>query len=194
MEDLFAFNEEIVARQIFSSQTPIVTGIGHEPDFTIADFVADRRASTPTAAAELCVFSYEEFSEELSERKRELSRALLEKLSRRRSDLSSYEQQIEKGSPVRRIKALYEKASEAETRIERNFSSKLRETRNSLSFAASRLDALSPIKRLSSGYSYIRDSKGNNIKEAKLLKKDDEIDIRLYKGRLLARVLESVTE
>ena len=194
LEDLFAFNEEIVARQIFSSQTPIVTGIGHEPDFTIADFVADRRASTPTAAAELCAFSYEEFSEELSERKRELSRALLEKLSRRRSDLSSYEQQIEKGSPVRRIKALYEKASEAETRIERNFSSKLRETRNSLSFAASRLDALSPIKRLSSGYSYIRDSKGNNIKEAKLLKKDDEIDIRLYKGRLLARVLESVTE
>ena len=89
---------------------------------------------------------------------------------------------------------MYEKASEAETRIERNFSSKLRETRNSLSFAASRLDALSPIKRLSSGYSYIRDSKGNNIKEAKLLKKDDEIDIRLYKGRLLARVLESVTE
>lgn len=214
LEDLFAFNEEIVARQIFSSRTPIVTGIGHEPDFTIADFVADRRASTPTAAAELSVFSYEEFSDELSERKRELSRTLLEKLSRLKRDISSYEKQIEKGSPLRRIKSMYEKAAEAETlieraffsklketkvkvedqRIEKLFLSKLRESRNMVSHAAARLLASSPVKRLSSGYSYIRDSKGNNIKEASLLKKDDEIDIRLYKGRLLARVLESVTE
>ena len=194
LEDLFAFNEEVVARQIFSSKTPIVTGIGHEPDFTIADFVADKRASTPTAAAELCVFSFEEFSDELSGWKRDLSRPLLEKISRLKKEVSSYARQIEKGSPLRRIKAMYEKAAETEARIEMDFFSKLRVTRDSLSHAADRLEALSPVKRLSSGYSYIRDSKGNNIKDASLLKKDDEINIRLYKGRLLARVLESVTE
>ena len=214
LEDLFAFNEEIVARQIFSSKTPIVTGIGHEPDFTIADFVADKRASTPTAAAELCVFSYEEFKEELSERKRALSRALLQKCIRLKKELSSYERLIEKGSPKRRIRTFYEKAAEAQDRIERAFSrklkvtkerllginieklflSRLRSTQDSLSHAAARLEASSPVKRLSSGYSYIRDSKGNNIREASSLKKDDEIDIRLYKGRVIARVLESVTK
>jgi len=214
LEDLFAFNEEIVARQIFFSNTPIVTGIGHEPDFTIADFVADKRASTPTAAAELSVFSFEEFKEDLLERKRELKRVILDKLSRLRKEISSYERQVEKGSPARRIKAMYEKASEYEERIERSFSRKLRDTKEKLfgqriervflsklhstreqvAHAASRLLASSPVKRLSSGYSYIRDSEGNNIKDASLLKKDDEIDVRLYKGRVTAKVLESVAE
>lgn len=234
IEDLFAFNEEIVARQIFSSQTPIVTGIGHEPDFTIADFVADKRASTPTAAAELCVFSYEEFKEELSERKRMLSRALLQRCNRLKNELSSYERLIEKGSPARKTKAILEKTVELEERIERAFSrtlkntkerlldqriereflrklkstkerlldqrierlfiSRLRSTKDSLSHAAARLEVSSPVKRLSSGYSYIRDMKGNNIREASSLKNGDEIDVRLYKGRLTAKVVESVAE
>ena len=214
LEDLFAFNEEVVARQIFFSNTPIVTGIGHEPDFTIADFVADKRASTPTAAAELSVFSFEEFSAELSERKRELKRLILDKLSRVKKEISSYERQVEKGSPARRIKAMYEKTSEYEERIERAFSrklraakeklfgqrierifsSKLRTAKEDIAHAAARLLASSPVKRLSSGYSYIRDSEGNNIKDASLLKKDDEIDVRLYKGRVTAKVLESVAE
>ena len=214
LEDLFAFNEEVVARQIFFSNTPIVTGIGHEPDFTIADFVADKRASTPTAAAELSVFSFEEFADDLSERKRELKKVLLDKLSKLKKEISSYERQVEKGSPARRIRSMYERTTEYEERIkkaffrelkntkeklsgqriERVFLLKLRMAKEAVSHAAERLEASSPVKRLSSGYSYIRDSKGKNIKDASLLKKDDEIDVRLYKGRVTAKVLESVTE
>lgn len=117
MEDLWAFNEEVVARQIFASQTPIITGIGHEPDVTIADYVADRRASTPTAAAELAVFSYDELKNELSAFRAEEEAAIRSAIDRNRRLLEQKGNTLLRLSPDHRVKEFYGRLDEKADRL-----------------------------------------------------------------------------
>ena len=182
IEDLWAFNEEIVAKAIFASKIPIVSAVGHETDFTIADFVADLRAPTPSAAAELvCPDMYELLSyfKNISNRFKsllinnlEIKKTKLEHLSSsyvftRFSDILDAHRQ-----------AVDSLLSDALVSI----SNTIKENKNSLSKAAAKLDALSPLKVLSRGYSLATDSKGNLISTVKNATPDDEFLLKFFDG------------
>ena len=232
IEDLWAFNEEVVARQIFASRTPVISGVGHEPDVTIADFVADKRASTPTAAAELAVFSYDEFASGLNEKKQQMAhafpearvRSLYQRLSEKADALDQamqvkisaareklprqavYTSCMERAlSAVRgriprqavfnsaidtRLSNVRARVKLAEGRPAELMEKRLLERKNSLGRTAAVLDGLSPLKKLASGYSYVTDEAGHNVKSVTGLSEGDLLSVRLSDGSVKTRVEE----
>ncbi len=185
IEDLWAFNEEIVARAIFSSQIPIISAVGHEIDFTISDFVADLRAPTPSAAAELVVKNAQELKQNLHlhfKRLKSLQHQILE--TKHQKILFLSKSLID---PQRRIQDLSLRVDELSKFLEKEIKDILNRQRENLSQLGALLDSLSPLKVLSRGYS-IAQKKGETIKNAMSLKKGDLISIQFEKGRVKSEV------
>lgn len=205
-EDLFCFSEECVAQAIFSSKIPIVTGIGHEPDVSIADFVADRRASTPTAAAELSVFSYAEFNNDLEKMENRLSSLFEKRVSDFRNRLRDYKFLLERYGPEGRLKDTMQRLVEisdrivraiklsinqnqdylmrTEENIQRLMDIKLERSKNEVARLSLMLDSVSPLKKLSSGYSFVENATGKNVKSSDDVEVGDSLRIYLSKGKL----------
>ena len=189
IEDLWPFNEEIVARAIYDCNTPIISAVGHETDFTISDFVADLRAPTPSAAAELAVPDvyelkkkiniYEDRSRQALKKKIEIMRLRYEKILASRVFTD----------PTKAINEKYlyidSKVKELQNTIQKIFKEKQNKTMNCIS----KLDALSPLKTLTRGYSVIEHN-GKVIKSTKEIKIQDEIQIRMQDGNVNAIVKE----
>lgn len=210
IEDLWAFNEPEVARAIFDAETPIVSAVGHETDFTIADFVADKRAATPSAAAELCTFEYEVFLEELSKCRDELDASMQRKLRRTRDALTTRELRIRRHDPgtllserKRRLKELHSdmdrqlrlRLKDARARLEASrfdlyglMTAALKDRKHGLRLRAARLEGLSPLRRISGGFGYICDEDGRAVRSVSSVKEGDMIYTRLRDGSILSRV------
>lgn len=190
IEDLWAFNERIVAQAIFDSNTPIISAVGHEVDFTIADFVADKRAATPSAAAEIAVRELREIDDLIADKRRRLDSNIAEIIRQLRTETEYKKRQLQLLSPQNKLMQSRERVLAYADRLERDFENILNHRKNRLALIASRLDGVSPLKRLESGFAYMADSKGNRIKSITQVKKDDSINMTLADGTIEATVTD----
>ncbi|MCR4610509.1 MAG: exodeoxyribonuclease VII large subunit [Lachnospiraceae bacterium] len=188
MEDLWAFNEEEVAKAIFACDTPVISAVGHEVDYTIADFVADKRAATPTAAAELAVFEYDAFMENIDNLSRTLQYAIEKKLGAEKNRVELLKNILGAHSPHNLVIQYKMRLADISKRLDENMSASMVKTRYMIENYASKLEGLSPAKRLAEGYSYVVDDGGKNITKASQLKVNDELKIYLSEGTIKARV------
>lgn len=188
IEDLWAFNEEVVARAIFSSQIPVVSAVGHERDWTISDWVADLRAPTPSAAAELVVKTKEELEQNLSLSKRRIKNALLSLLDRKKQLLDSLAGRY----GLFRIKDLIpQKAQRIDELLER-MNLRIKELKRSreekLKNLLQHLENLNPLSILSRGYSLTIDKRGKLVRESSQLEVGEKVRTRLHQGSFISRV------
>ncbi len=188
IEDLWAFNEETVARAIFNSEIPVISAVGHETDFTIADFVADLRAPTPSAAAELAVPSGDELLERFQSTELRLAGSVRKILENRRLKLQMYAENRVLCDPVSKIseKGIY---LDHLSKLFENFISNIvAKKQQELSLMASKLDGLSPLSTLSRGYSVTKNADGDVIKSISQLTPGEDICITLNDGQIDAIV------
>jgi exodeoxyribonuclease VII large subunit len=190
IEDLWAFNEEAVARAIFECETPIISAVGHETDTTIADYVADLRAPTPSAAAELAVFDYRQVKEQISSFDSRMKRILEQQLTTARMRLEHEAARIKLLSPESRLRENRRYALELEEKLQQRMVQLFTEKRHRLALLSGQLEGLSPTKKLSQGYAYVTDAADRTLRDAAAVKKDDTIKIHLWKGNLVAAVTE----
>ena len=189
LEDLWPFNEEIVARAIYESKIPIISAVGHETDFTIADFVADLRAPTPSAAAELAQVDVYEIQKKLLAYQERFKQALRKRLELMRL---RYEKAISSRvftDPMKQINEKYIFIDMKTKEIENNILNKLKESKNKATNIITKLDTLSPLKTLARGYS-ITEYNGKILKSVKQVKEDEKIEIRLKDGNITAKALK----
>lgn len=189
LEDLWPFNEEIVARSIYNSKIPIISAVGHETDFTIADFVADLRAPTPSAAAELAVANIEDVKDTLEKYNNRYKIALKKKIELMRL---SYEKCMSRQAfknPTQKINEQYMIIDMKIKSLQNSIQMRLKEEKTKFVREVARLDSLSPLKTLSRGYGIIMQDNGNIVKSIKELNKDDSIKIKLADGEKKARIL-----
>ena len=188
LEDLWPFNEEVVARAIFESNIPIISAVGHETDFTIADFVADLRAPTPSAAAELAVTDVDELKLKILGYSNRLKLALKKKVELMRL---RYEKCIATRvfkEPLQRINEQYIKIDMSVKSLQHSIINKYKDRKSEMIALISRLDSLSPLKTLTRGYC-IAQSEGRAVKSINDVKKDQEIDLRFIDGSKKARII-----
>ena len=188
IEDLWAFNEEIVARAIFECRTPVISAVGHETDFTIADFVADLRAPTPSAAAELAVYDYRSVLEAAGSLRERLHRAMWGKTELFRERLLSYQTKLSYVSPQNRLREDRQRMISLEEALETAMNLKIKEERQRLSVYLERFSGLSPLKKLNQGYSYVADEKGKTVTSVDGIKEKDRLFISVTDGTIETEV------
>ncbi len=189
IEDLWGFNDEAVARAVAASSSPIVSGVGHETDFTLTDFAADQRAPTPTAAAELATPDKFELLGDIAELANRQTALLREYLADLRWQAGQMEATLKHLSPAHRVDNFRQRLDEVHANLERNMTSRLALSKIRLQHTRRALDSLSPESVLNWGYAIVtRVSDGRIIKNAKNVKQDEEIHIRVSQGSLDARV------
>ncbi len=194
IEDLWAFNEEIVARAIFACETPVISAVGHETDTTIADYAADLRAPTPSAAAELAVFDHALVKEQIAGRRNQFGRLLRNQIGAARMRLSHIQTKIGYLSPMNKLRENRRYAVELQDRMTMQMQQLVEQKKHRLALLAGALEGLSPIKKLSMGYSYVSDRGGNAVTDAAAVKKGEQLKITLLHGALMAQVQEIFKE
>lgn len=190
IEDLWAFNEEIVARAIFGCHTPVISAVGHETDFTIADLVADLRAPTPSAAAELAVFRYEDLMDRLDAIAKRLDEAMMHKVQFYRNRTDHMEKILKSMSPFNRIEGKRQLVSRAHTRMDRLMEKKLADRKHLFELLSAKLNALSPLTKLSGGYAYVSDSKGKPVMSIDDVDHGEILNIYVKDGNISVQVEE----
>ena len=190
IEDLWAFNEETVARAIFSCHTPVISAVGHETDTTIADFVADLRAPTPSAAAELAVADVTAWLQALDEDALQLQRIMQRMIKDARSRLRECELRMRYAKPQQRLMQQKQRLDEYEERLRRAMQSLLEQTRHQLALSEERLRRLSPYEKLESGYGCILTEDGRRIRSVSQVSPGEVVQIYLADGRMTARIQE----
>jgi exodeoxyribonuclease VII large subunit len=189
LEDLWAFNEEKVARAIFASTVPVIAAVGHEIDFTIADFVADRRAPTPTAAAEMVVPRKADLLAQLAHTEDALRCAMERKIESARNDWRGLVKRL--SDPGRKLREHQQRLDELSVDLLRRFRDRLRQSRDVLARVAGRLQALSPLAVLDRGYSIAHKLPEDHIvKDAATLSAGDRLRITFAAGKAVCRVEE----
>ncbi len=182
IEDLWAFNDERVARAIYASELPVISAVGHEPDVTIADFVADLRAATPSNAAELVAPDVSELRDAIRSASARLDQAIDRGLSQRRTALTELASRRVMQSPTGFIDQRRLELDSIRLRLDAAATGRLHRERQEFARLAAKLDALSPLKVLGRGYSIALDAEGRAVREAGQLKAGDKLDLRLSRG------------
>ena len=188
LEDLWAFNEEVVARAIFASRIPVVSAVGHEGDFPISDMVADWRSSTPSAAVEDVVPDQQELLAQLDGSDLRLRSAIGTRLERHETRLQEFETRL---SPTRRTETIHQLAQnidDLETACRNAMERCLSDNKRELQALAQRLNALSPLATLGRGYSISRKSSGEILTSTQQVSVNDKIEVQLAHGHLVCRV------
>ncbi len=190
IEDLWAFNEETVARAIFECHTPVISAVGHETDVTIADYVADLRAPTPSAAAELAVFDYKRFEDQRLTYKKVIVRAMERKAERQRSLIQQYRFRLKLRDPGKKINEKRQQLADMQERMERIVEQRFKEARHRLALDSGRLHGLSPLERISNGFGFVTGPDGKRVDRVEQVNVGDLMTVRMADGRLTARVTE----
>lgn len=194
IEDLWAFNEEAVARAIFECDTPVISAVGHETDTTIADYVADLRAPTPSAAAEQAVFDWVQFQERLESYQQRFGREMdyLIKIKKAKCDMLSA--RLTKMSPRNQLNEKMQYAGELQFRMESAMQKVLEDRKSRFRLLAQRMEDISPLKKLGHGFAYLSDGQGQAILGISQVQKDDRIQAVLEDGSMTLLVEEIKTE
>ncbi|ADY56187.1 Exodeoxyribonuclease VII large subunit [Syntrophobotulus glycolicus DSM 8271] len=182
LEELWAFNTEIVARAIFNSKIPVISAVGHEVDFTIADFVADMRAPTPSAAAELAVPLYEEMKKSLALNQDKLEKLFGRQLETKRTRLRELKSEAVLAQPFWRMNNLRQDLDMRTERLQKGITGFLSEKNDILKFTGQRLNLLSPLAVLSRGYAIAQDDQGGLVKSIEQISAAKELFVRLIDG------------
>ena len=188
IEDLWAFNEEMVAQAIFDCRTPIISAVGHETDYTIADFAADLRAPTPSAAAELAVFDYEQFRSALEDAHRRMSLRLESQIESEKTRLAYGERQLKMLHPRARLMEYMRQLRELEEKLSQTTKRRLENERHRLLLYSERLNGLSPLNKLGKGYVYATETDGKPVQTIGQLKERMLLKLRLADGTADVRV------
>lgn len=211
LEDLWAFNEEIVAEAVFECQTPVISAVGHEVDTVITDYVADLRAPTPSAAAELAVFDYNRFVADLGSFRAGLLQSMVGALARYREKVAGCRRDLELRSPAMRLQTQKMAADQLLGRLNQKMKERLeadrrklsigdkltysmetmlRERQHELQLLAGDLEKNSPLARLAGGYGFVTGSDGRNVTSVRQLRKGEEITLRVRDGAVRAEIRE----
>ena len=189
LEDLWPFNEEIVARAIYDSELPIISAVGHETDFTIADFVADLRAPTPSAAAELAVANIEDVRETLKLYNNRYKVALKKKIELMRLSYEKCMARPAYKNPTQKINEQYMVIDMKVKALQNSMMLKLKEAKTSFVKETAKLDSLSPLKTLTRGYSIVtKQESGKVIKSVNYLNSGEKVNLRLSDGQKTATI------
>lgn len=193
IEDLWAFNEEPVARAIFECTVPVISAVGHETDTTIADYAADLRAPTPSAAAELAVYDLRVVMEHISSCRSDLRRAISLKTERNRKMLEHVTLRLKLAHPRQKLNDSRQYAAELETRLRACMGERLMSDRHRLALCVEKMKGLSPLAKLSQGYAYVQTTEGENVRSIKQAETGAYLDIFVSDGEIHAQVLSSET-
>lgn len=191
MEDLWAFNEEIVAQAIFDCMTPVISAVGHETDVTIADFVADMRAPTPSAAAELAVFEISVLEDTIAGYQKRLAYLWNSHFEAKRSMLEKSALRLQSLSPANQLNEKRTQLLAIEEKLSGLIEQRIMERRHQLQIYLERYKGLSPLEKLGQGYGYVADMDGKAVTDIHQVKKGDLLRICVTNGKISARV-ESV--
>ena len=189
IEDLWAFNEEKVARAIFECRIPVISAVGHETDTVISDYVADLRAPTPSAAAELAVYEVAALETSMQEIQLRMKRKILEKCEWERKRRVMMAMKLRYAHPRVKLNEKRQMLMDLDERIQRNMQDKLKNSRNILAVYMERMKGLSPIDKLNQGYSYVETSQGRTLQSVEQVKKDDNIRIYVKDGQIDAKIM-----
>ena len=190
IEDLWAFNEEEVARAIFNCRIPVISAVGHETDTTIADYVADLRAPTPSAAAELAVSDYRQTKELLREYERKMSRMLEQQIRIKKLKLQEFQTKLGFLHPRYRLQERQQRLVDLEDRLRLLMERRMQMARHKMALYAERMKGLSPLEKLSQGYSYVAGEDGKAVKSITQIRPKQELSIYVTDGVIRASVRE----
>ena len=191
IEDLWAFNEECVARAIFECSVPVISAVGHETDTTIADFAADLRAPTPSAAAELAVYDIRDALERISGYRKALADRMIFRISAERSVLEQLRMRLKFAHPRQKLLENRQYAAELETRLRQRMENRLEREKHRLAICIEKMKGLSPLDKLSRGYSYVTSENGENIRSTDQARPGMKLYIYVKDGRYSAEVTAS---
>ena len=194
IEDLWAFNEEKVARAIFECRTPIISAVGHETDFTIADFVADLRAPTPSAAAELVVDDFAQVMHILDNYRERFRRDMRERIEYQKVRLEQYKLRLKYLSPESRLRDNRQILADYDDALRSAMKNKLQQYRYRLGIYLERYQGMSPLAKLNQGYSFVADQDGRGITSVEQVKPGDRVEISVTDGVIRAEVFDSRRE
>lgn len=190
IEDLWAFNEEVVAQAIFDCPIPIISAVGHETDTTIADFVADLRAPTPSAAAELAVYDIEQLQDRISEYAYTLQHMCRRVIRHYRQEAEQYSVRMRYLSPLNTIRNKRTQTLSLEEKLQNLMGDRLRESRHILALYAEQMKGLSPLDKLNQGYAYVADDQGRTLSSIEQVSAGDAVTVYVKDGRLRAQILD----
>ena len=193
IEDLWAFNEEAVAQAIFDCSVPVISAVGHETDTTIADFAADLRAPTPSAAAELAVYDIGQLQDRLDEYSYTMRHHMEAVIQRIRREAAQYGVRLKYVSPVNRIRMKRTQALSLEERIQNVMEGLLVERRHRLALYVEQMKGLSPLDKLNQGYSYAADAAGRTLSSVSQIAAGEQITVYVKDGRIKASVTDTET-
>ena len=188
IEDLWAFNEECVAQAVFDCGVPVISAVGHETDTTIIDYVADLRAPTPSAAAELAVYDVQLTLLKLREVESSIGRLMRSKIEWNRMRWKAFEARLKMNSPLGKVREKKTWLLNMEEWMENAMNVQLQRKRHMLELYIEKLKGLSPLDKLNQGFSYVSDEEGRTVTDVNQVRAGDGIRIYLKNGRLAATV------
>lgn len=190
IEDLWEFNQEALAYAIAACKKPVISAVGHETDTTIADYVADLRAPTPSAAAELAVFSYREFEMGLQEYAYSLNWQMNNILQMKKLQVKHYETVLSHVSPKDMLQQKRLRLNDALERMQQLMEQRLVSARHQMALYVEELKGLSPLYKLQGGYSYVSDMEGKNVRSVEVLEKGQRLNLSMADGKAVVTVEE----
>ena len=194
IEDLWAFNEEAVAQAIFDCPIPIISAVGHETDTTIAEYVADLRAPTPSAAAELAVYDIEQLQNKLSEYNYTMQHMCKRVIQRCRKEAEQYGVRMRYLSPLNTILMKRTQALSLEEHLQNAVEKQLQSKKHQLALYIEQMKGLSPLDKLSQGYSYVSDASGRTLSTIEQVELGDAVTIYIKDGQLDAQITKKRKE
>lgn len=191
IEDLWAFNEEIVAQAVFDCTVPVISAVGHETDTTIIDYVSDLRAPTPSAAAELAVYDYEQFLDKLQSYDNTLRQLERNHIRRAKNRVEQNQMKLHYHSPMNQVREKRTYLLDLEDQLQKDMKDVIKNRRHQLALLIERLKGLSPLDKLNQGFSYVSDLHGKTITDINQVESNETLQIQVKNGIIDASVVDT---